>query len=103
MATELVRKAGCPTSGRTPYVSQPLDKVDAAQTPLPEYVACMRRAHSALAGSRQMWLRRKWMESRSTAAQTVAKEGAWNALGGVVLRAVGGVRCVCAVSVKDYG
>ena len=57
-----------------PYVSQPLDKVDAAQTPLPEYVACMRRAHSALAGSRQMWLRRKWMESRSTAAQTVAKK-----------------------------
>ena len=100
MATELVRKTGCPTSGRTPYVSQPLDELDTAQTSLPEYVAC----------TRQMWLRRKWLESRSTAAQNGSKAGkcackeeAWNALGGVVLRAVGGVRCVCAVSVKNYG
>ena len=29
--------------------------------------------------------------------QIVAKERAWNALGGVVLRAVGGVRCVCVL------
>ena len=35
--------------------------------------------------------------SSAAVLQIVAKERAWNALGGVVLRAVGGVRCVCVL------